>query len=79
MKTKESLKKRVSKQLKNILKKDFTPKYNIFKSNHPKKSLRGKLFYKLKGNRIRLLTTQKTITVDKSDLRRDLYHIADAG
>ena len=79
MTTKEFLKKRVRKALKNIIKKDFTPKYNIFKSTHPKKSLRGKLFYRVGPTRIRLLKDQRTITVDKSDLRRDLYHIADGG
>lgn len=55
-------------------------KYNFFSSNHPNKSLRGKLFKFLEGNKIQLLKDQSNLTVSPKDLNRNgkkLYFPAD--
>ena len=55
-------------------------KYNIFSSDHPKTSLRGKLFKFMTPGKVQLLKDKKTVEISKSDLYsggKKLYFPAD--
>lgn len=55
-------------------------KYNIFSSDHPKKSFRGRLFKFIGENQIQFLNTNKKTQVSNEDLSlngKKLYYPAD--
>lgn len=59
-------------------------KYNYFSTNHPNKSIRGKLFKftDSKGYSVKLIKDDKTLNLSKDDFYEEgkkLYHPADMG